>query len=231
VKIRLGFSPDAVNVEDNARLIASAGADMLTIHGRTRADSYNVRVNHEGIARGFRAMAGSAPGIMKVGNGDVMDRASGLAMMEQTGCDAVMVSRGALGNPWIFKQLLDPAALDPTIGEWLEVVLRQIDYHGEFHGDDIYSAHRLRKHLLWYAGGFPRCNRLRRILNSVETLDGARRLIGEYAAEFPSDLRRFEELDALSARILTDDPKYQMDRALDRGVGDDGLPAVPHSMG
>ena len=221
VKFRVGFDRPAYTVEDTTRRVVEGGADMFTIHGRFRSDDYSVRVEFDAIRRGLQAVpAGSA---VTVGNGDVMDYKSARAMVDATGCDAVMVSRGALGNPWIFQEILEDRIVTPTIAEWEDVVLRHIDYQEQCYGDHLFAAARLRKHLIWYASGYPHSNRLRNRFNAVTTMEEARTVAREFAAFYPRELRRF-----VDTRIREDhlDPRKAMDRQLDRGVGDDGFEAV-----
>ncbi len=217
VKIRLGFTGDTLNVEANAAAIARAGADMITIHGRTREDTYAVRVSLPGIARGIAAARAVNPRILTVGNGDLMAAADAGRMAAQTGCDGVMVSRGALGNPWIFRALAGCGSEDPTVAEWEETVLRHLDYHAAHYGDTELAARLVRKHLLWYASGFPHVHTLRLQCNQVAGLAQARRLVSEFARGLPSGLLR--GADAKRAADAAADPKEQMDRQLDRGVG------------
>jgi nifR3 family TIM-barrel protein len=224
VKIRLGFSPDTINVEETATLIAQAGADQITIHGRTREDSYAVPVQRAGIARGLRAAALHRPTMVTVGNGDILDAASAHAMVRETGCRAVMVSRGAMGNPWIFEEILGRRVRPPQLGEWCELVLRHLDYHEAFYGDNELSARLTRKHLIWYASGFPHSHRLREQMNHVTSLAAARAIIQHYQRDYPADLRRFEDT-ATARRTHDHDPKHEMDRQMDRGVGEEGLPS------
>ena len=221
VKFRVGFDRPDYTVEDTTRRVVEGGADMFTIHGRFRSDDYSVRVEFDSIRRGIQAVpAGRAA---TVGNGDIMDWKSAKAMVEATGCDAVMVSRGALGNPWIFQEILEERAITPTIAEWEDVVLRHIAYQEECYGDQPFAAARLRKHLIWYASGYPGSNRLRNRFNTVSTMDDARAATREFTSVYPRTLRRF-----IDTRIREDhlDPRRAMDRQLDRGVGDDGFEAV-----
>lgn len=217
VKIRLGFTADTINVEANTAAIARAGADMLTIHGRTRDDTYAVRVSLPGIAAGIASARAVNPKMIMIGNGDVMSVSDAKTMQEATTCDGVMVSRGALGNPWIFRALAGQGAEDPTVEEWEEVVLRHLDYHAEHYGDSEVAARLTRKHLLWYASGFPHVNCLREVCGRVASLSEARRVIADFARSLPSGLRRGEDLPR--AARMEADPKYQVDRQLDRGVG------------
>jgi len=222
VKIRIGFTPETINVEETAAIIARSGADMITIHGRTREDTYAVRVSYPGIAAGLRIARSVRADLATLGNGDVMDRASAETMQRETGCDGVMVSRGALGNPWIFRDLVAGAEQHPTVAEWEEVVLRHLDYHEAHYGDHLLAAKLTRKHLIWYSSGLPHSNRFRESCNQVATLREAREIVRQFAAQMPREFRRFE-----NTRLPADhDPKSELDRQLDRGVGDDGLPSA-----
>lgn len=224
VKIRLGFTPETINVEETVTIIAQEGADQITIHGRTREDSYRVPVNYPGIARGMRTARQLNPHLFTVGNGDVMDAESAQAMVRETGCRGVMVSRGVLGNPWIFEEILGRRHQPPTLAEWGDVVVRHLAYHEEFYGDNELAARLTRKHLIWYASGFPHSHRLREHINRVASLAEAKELVRRYCVEWPGELRRYADTSA-AARLARDhDPKYEMDRQLDRGVGTEEMP-------
>jgi tRNA-dihydrouridine synthase len=240
VKCRLGFTREEINIDKVVEAAVGNGADMITIHGRTRACDYSTPVDlpliKHGLdhARAVRRLHGAGasspeerkPGqgapapypLVTVGNGDVMDFESAERMMRETGADAVMVSRGALGNPWIFRELLTGERQRPTVEEWLDVVMRHLDYHEQYHGENVKSARRTRKHLLWYTVGFPRGNRLREKLNTVESLAIARALVRDFIAALPKGYRRYDANEP-GAKSATHDPKFEMDRELDRGVG------------
>ncbi len=224
VKIRIGYHPGAINVDDVAERIARAGADMLTIHGRTRSDHYGVPVDLEAIRRGgARARAASGRDIVIIGNGDVLRAEDAAPMMREAECDGVMISRGALGNPWIFQRLEDPAKSHPTIGQWREVLFRHLDYHEAHYGRDEHAAVLVRKHLLWYVSGFPSTRRLRERVRSLVDLDDVRREVDRYVEGLPPDLVRYtgERDGEGGARPASYDPKYDMDRRADRAAADE----------
>lgn len=220
-KCRLGFTKDVLNITDVAPRMAAAGCDGITIHGRTRDCTYAAPVQYEMIHAGAAAARTVRPSMPVLGNGNVFDLQTANLMLDRTGVDGVMVSRGSLGNPWIFTELTDPSFQQPTIAEWLDGVLRHFDYHREYYGDTEYSARLMRKHLIWYANGFPYCAPLRLFFNTVTSLADAKAELKAYAARYPSDLRRYD--DGAASRMFKEDPKYQMDREIDRGVGTDGL--------
>jgi nifR3 family TIM-barrel protein len=219
-KCRIGFTRETLNITEVAARMAEAGCDGITIHGRTRDCTYAAPVQYDMIRAGVEAARAVRPDIPVMGNGNVFDRQTAALMIGRSGVDGVMVSRGALGNPWIFTELIDPAFRQPTIREWLDGVLRHFDYHKDYHGDTEYAARLMRKHLIWYANGFPYSAQLRGFFNTVSSLADAKAELTAYAARYPADLRRYD--DAAASRIFKEDPKYQMDREIDRGVGDDG---------
>ncbi len=220
-KCRIGFTREHLNICEVAPRMVAAGCDAITIHGRTRDCTYAAPVQYDMIKAGTEAARAVRDGVPVIGNGNVFDRQTAALMFERSGVDGVMVSRGALGNPWIFAELTDPAFRQPTVREWLDGVLRHVAYHEEHHGDTEIAARMMRKHLIWYANGFPYCSALRGFFNTVSSLAAAKTELAAYAARQPGDLRRYEDG---TARIFKEDPKYQMDREIDRGLENDGPP-------
>lgn len=219
-KFRLGYTRDDVNVTETVSRVVTENVDMYTIHGRTRSESYGTPCDLQGIYSGMCATPENKKhSVIKVGNGDVFGLASAQRMHAETQCDAVMVSRGALGNPWVFREIASGQVYQPTFAEWHDVVLRHISYQEEHFGNTNLAAVLLRKHLLWYAKGFPESKGMRSLFNQVASLQEAREALAVYATKVPAQWTRFAE-NPLSYDY---DPKYEMDRVLDRGVGDDGL--------
>lgn len=226
VKCRLGYTRDAINIDETARRVSRRGAFMFTVHGRTRSENYSTPVDRKGIRQGLATARehDTHKKIVTVGNGDVFDFSSAQAMRVETLCDAVMVSRGALGNPWVFKEILEGKVTHPTFEEWYDVVMRHIDYHEEFYGNTRVAAVLSRKHLLWYVKGFAGSKLLRDKLNYVESLAAARELLREYRNTIPLNALRYERTFSSVEKPQNEyDPKYEMDRELDRGVGDEGM--------
>lgn len=233
-KFRLGYTREAVNVEETSQRVVRAGVEMFTIHGRTRSESYDTPVDTAGIRQGFAAVNAVLPAAVgerggalpvSVGNGDIFSHVSSARMFQETACDAVMVSRGALGNPWVFREILEGHAVLPTIEEWLDLVLLHVDLHKAHYGDSKLAAILMRKHMLWYAKGYPGSKALREFGNNCESIGEMREAIKSFAASLPKGMRRGPTgLDAT-------DPKYDMDRVLDRGVGDEGMEASEASCG
>ncbi len=178
VKIRKGFDDQHVNAVEIARIAEDAGASAVAVHGRTREQYYSGRADWDIIRQVKEAVS-----IPVIGNGDVVSGASALAMMEETGCDGVMIGRGAQGNPWIFSDLLEyerTGKLRPRPGadEIREMMLRharlQIRYKGEYLG-----IREMRKHVSWYTKGLPGSARLRETINQVESYEELEQLLSE----------------------------------------------------
>ncbi|MED9904722.1 MAG: tRNA dihydrouridine synthase DusB [Lachnospiraceae bacterium] len=170
VKIRKGFDENSVNAVEIAKIAEAAGAAAVAVHGRTREQYYAGHADWECI----RAVK-EAVKIPVIGNGDVVDAASAKKLLEQTGCDGIMIGRGAQGNPWIFKEVVSfletgeiPAR--PTPQEVRRVIERhaalQLSVKGEYTG-----VREMRKHLAWYTAGYPNSARFRQMINTMETMD------------------------------------------------------------
>jgi tRNA-dihydrouridine synthase B len=219
IKVRIGYTVEDINIEKTAENVASSMAD---IHGRTRADSYAIKCRHSHIQEGINIARSFHPSLITVGNGDLFSYKDALEMHAKTGCDALMVSRGALGNPWIFEEILNLAPYEPTFEEWYDLVRRHMDYQEEHYGKTKLAAILMRKHLLWYSKGYYGSKALRERLNSVESLDAAKEILASYALSVPKSARRYKDTEEEKPPEGYD-PKFEMDRVLDRGVGDEGL--------
>ena len=151
VKIRAGWDKESINAVEMARVVEASGASMLCIHGRTREQMYEPGVNREVIAAVKAAVR-----IPVLGNGDIYTAADALSMMKETGCDGVMIARGAMGNPWIFSEIRAALAGEsyvyPTASERFEVALAQVREMIEEKGERVGVA-EAKKHLAWYCHG------------------------------------------------------------------------------
>lgn len=176
VKIRKGWDNDSVNALEVAKYCEDNGADALTIHGRTREQFYSGKADWDIIAQVKEALS-----IPVIGNGDIIDAKSAAAMYEQTNCDYIMVGRGALGNPWIFRQInawfdRDTFIVPPSIDERLSVMYRHIKLACEYKGERV-GIREARKHIAWYLKGFHGAAAFRGEAGRVNTLEDVENLI------------------------------------------------------
>ncbi|WP_018085459.1 tRNA dihydrouridine synthase DusB [Desulfurispora thermophila] len=169
VKMRIGWDDQHIVAVEFARMLQDAGASAVAVHGRTREQFYSGQADWQAIARVKRALS-----IPVIGNGDVRSPQDALAMLRETGCDAVMIGRASMGNPWIFRdtvhylrtgEVLPP----PSWRERLEVALQHLYLLVESKGEYI-GVREMRKHAAWYVRGLRGAARLREELNRAETL-------------------------------------------------------------
>lgn len=170
IKIRKGFDDSCVNAVEIAKIAEAAGASAVAVHGRTREQYYSGKADWDIIRQVKEAVS-----IPVIGNGDVTSGEKAIAIQKETGCDGVMIGRGAQGNPWIFSELIayeqtGQIPKRPTLDEMKKMILRharlQMEYKGEYLG-----IREMRKHVSWYTTGLPNSAKLRGIINAVESYE------------------------------------------------------------
>ncbi len=165
VKLRLGWDSDAINVLEMARRAEDAGVQEIAVHGRTRQQQYSGEADWDMIGRVKQTVH-----VPVIGNGDIFTAQDAIRRMEETGVDGVMIARGSMGNPWIFRQIkacmAGLAAPMPTSEERLEMILRH--YHMLLAWKEEYVAVReMRKHIAWYLHGLRGAAQMRTKINTL----------------------------------------------------------------
>ena len=178
VKIRSGFDFEHINAVEVAKIVEKNGAQAVTVHGRTRQQFYAPPVNYNIIREVKRSLT-----IPVIGNGDICSAKSAQHMYDYTGCDYIMVGRGALGNPWVFKEIDEyfrtgKIISPPTLDEKLDVLSRHISRAVEYKGEYV-GMREARKHTAYYLKGFKNAAKLRNLAFSMDTLDDLQKLINE----------------------------------------------------
>ena len=172
VKMRSGWDDNNINAVELAKRCEAAGAAAITVHGRTKVQMYAPPVNTDIIRQVKQAVS-----IPVIGNGDVIDGISAAKLLEETGCDMVMVGRGALGRPWVFSQInayLDHEVIlpDPPVIERMRIMLKHIEALCEYKGERV-GIREARKHAAWYTKGLHGAANYRArigLINSIEEL-------------------------------------------------------------
>ena len=175
VKVRIGWDDNSINVLDVAKVIQDNGAKAITVHGRTRQDFYS------GVSRWeYIKAVKETVNIPVIGNGDVKDFESFNKMLNETNVEAVMIGRAALGNPFVFRNILSSSKeVQVTKEELLDVILKhymlEVGYKGE------YTAIReMRKHICWYIKGLPNNTQIKNLINMSDNLDEVTNILKEY---------------------------------------------------
>jgi len=189
VKVRSGPTSDRIVLDEVARIAEDAGVDAVTVHPRTRAQRFSGRADWSLIAR-FKDIVGK---MTVIGNGDVASADDGMRMIDETGCDGVMIGRAAVGNPWLFAALEDawkgrPGRPSPTRKQIYRTVLNHFDMLVECHdGDEFVAARIFRKHLSRYVRSMPGAVQVRRCLGEVVSRETLRGVLSQVFVEAAED--------------------------------------------
>ncbi len=176
VKLRLGWDESCLNAVELAKICEDSGAKAITIHGRTRVQMYAPPVNLDGITQVVKAVS-----LPVIGNGDIYTPEDALTMYRQTGCDLVMVGRGALGNPWLFsqiKELMETGSYTPTpqLSERIKVMEEHLKLLIAYKGDNV-GYREARKHSAWYINGFEGAAAIRKLCGDISSWSDIERII------------------------------------------------------
>ncbi len=181
-KVRLGWDGDSRNVVEVCRTLEAAGASAVAIHARTRAEKFEGDAHWDMIGEAKRAVR-----IPVIGNGDVRGAADAVRMLEQTGCDGVMLGRAAFGDPWVFQRIRalverGEALPAPTAEMRLEAGVRHLRLMEEAVGPEQ-AAREMRKHVAWYLKGLPHSARVREQVNRTRTAAEMAELLHDYLGD------------------------------------------------
>ncbi len=174
-KIRIGWDENSINAVEVAKICEANGADAIAVHGRTKVQMYAPPVDYEQIKNVKKAVK-----IPVIGNGDVVDGKSAKEMLERTGCDFLMVGRGALGTPWVFSEInayLEKGEVlpEPSIEEKMGVMVKHIETLCQYKGEYI-GMREARKHSSWYIKGMRGAASFRQEIGSLETIEQLKKL-------------------------------------------------------
>lgn len=182
VKIRSGWDANNINAVEVAQTCERAGASAITVHARTRAQGYSGLADWKIIKNVKDSVS-----IPVIGNGDIKKASDAKRMIEETGCDAVMIGRGVLGNPWLIKetvQLLDGNSIDLHISykDKIEMALKHLGYLSELKTDKQ-AVLEMRGHIAWYLKGMPRGNEIKELVYKINSVNDLKKLLFEYIKE------------------------------------------------
>jgi len=169
VKMRTGWDESSLNAPEFAHIAAAEGAELLSVHGRTRTQQYRGSADRHQIRRVVEA----APGVPVLANGDIVEPEQAFEMLHETGAAGAMIGRGAMGNPWLFRQILDlstgKAPARPSASERMTTIDRHIDLMREYFEDDAVLANNLKKYVAAYSKGLRGSSAFRQ--HALETTD------------------------------------------------------------
>lgn len=178
VKIRIGWDENNINAVENAKMIEKAGACAIAVHGRTRAQMYSGHANLDVIKDVVEAV-----NIPVVGNADIVDGPSALHMLEYTGCKAIMIGRGALGNPWIFKEINAYFAGEefkrPSKEEIYNMIVDQYERLLKLKGERL-ALLEMRSHVGWYLKGMQGSAQIKNKANQALSFEEVKKILKEY---------------------------------------------------
>ena len=182
VKIRIGWDKDSINAVEMAKIAEQAGASAVTVHGRTREQMYAPPVDV-----GTIALVKKSVSIPVIANGDIVDGLSAAKMLEETGCDYLLVGRGALGRPWVFSQIsaylkYERILPEPPVSERMRVMIKHIERICDYKGEKV-GIKEARKHAAWYIKGMRGAAAYRQQIGMLSSIEQLHELAYKIAVE------------------------------------------------
>ena len=179
VKMRIGWDSEHVFAVQNAQAVERAGGKAVSVHGRTREQLYTGKANWDIIRDVKQAVT-----IPVIGNGDVFSPEDAKRLLDHTGCDGVMIGRGALGNPWMLYRTIQyltngQLLADPTPREKMEIAIVHMDRLVSLKGESV-AVREMRKHLAWYLKGIPGAARVKDVIMEETSRDKMVQILGQY---------------------------------------------------
>lgn len=170
VKMRKGWNDELVNAVELAKIAEECGAKLITVHGRTREDMYSGNADLDIIKKVKKSV-----NIPVIGNGDITSGEKAKEMFEVTGCDGIMIGRGAQGNPWIFKSVISylengTVLPEPNANDKINMALKHLNLTKEYKGEYV-AVREMRKHIAWYLKGISGSSQLKEIINREENIE------------------------------------------------------------
>ncbi len=187
VKIRSGWDANSINAVEVAKICEEAGASAITVHGRTRSQGYSGKADLDII----KAVKESVS-IPVIGNGDVVSLETARNMLEYTGCDAIMIGRGVLGNPWLIKEIdtylrTDEVISKPTYEDKINMCYHHLDYLLKIKTEKV-AVLEMRSHVSWYIKGMPGAQQVKNLVFKAQTSDELRKILDNYLKELKNSI-------------------------------------------